>query len=313
MMKLQHTTGKAKGYMALVVTSIVWGTTWIASKKAVDEMPALQLAAIRQLIAGIMFILFFMGYKKMPLPNFKQLAWISLMGVLMFVFANGLSVWSLNYIPAGLSALIGAMYPLSVVLIEMIFFKKKQGSIITFIGLFLGIMGIVIVFYENAFHQHPPGFLFGVFLSVSAMLGWSSGTILIARNKLKINPYYSIGWQMGIAGILLLVFAKSTKPLMAIQDISLTAWLLIGYLVVAGSIISFVAFIYSVKKLPMEIASLYAYINPLVAMVAAPIFIPDEKLTIFILWGAIVTLSGVFLVNYSIRRNAKKIIAEPEQ
>jgi drug/metabolite transporter (DMT)-like permease len=312
-MKIKHTTSKAKGYMALAITSIVWGTTWIASKKAVAEIPALQMASIRQLIAGIIFIIFFMGYKKMPLPNVKQLAWIALLGLLMFVFANGLSVWSLNYIPAGLSALIGALYPLSVVLMEMIFLKKKNGSVITFIGLFLGIMGIVIVFYENAFHQHPPGFLFGVSLSVSAMLGWSTGTILIAKNKLKMNPYYAIGWQMAIAGILLLIFAKSTKPLMAIQDISLQVWLLIGYLVVAGSIISFVAFVYSVRVLPTAVASLYAYINPLVAMVLAPIFIPDEKLTIFILWGAIVTLSGVFLVNFSIRRNNKKIITEPEQ
>ncbi|MBK7884919.1 MAG: EamA family transporter [Chitinophagaceae bacterium] len=254
-----------------------------------------------------------MGYKKLPFPTFSQLAWIVVMALLMFVFANGLSTWSLNYIPAGLSALIGALYPLSVVLIEMLFFKKKNGSVITFVGLFLGIAGIVIVFYEHAFQQHPPGFVFGVVLSVSAMLSWSMGTIFIAKNKLKINPYYAIGWQMFIAGILLFVFAKVTKPLIPFYAISLKVWLLIGYLVISGSIISFIAFIYSVKKLPTEVASLYAYINPLVAMVAAPIFIKNEQLTMYILWGAIVTLAGVFLVNYSIKRNAKKVIAEPEQ
>ncbi len=85
-----------------------------------------------------------------------------------------------------------------------------------------------------------------------------------------------------------------------------------GYLVAFGSIISFVAFIYSMKKLPAAISSLYAYINPLVAMVAAAIVV-HEKLTINILWGALVTLAGVFLVNYSIKRKGENIIAEPEQ
>ncbi|HMU71108.1 MAG TPA: EamA family transporter, partial [Ferruginibacter sp.] len=75
--------------------------------------------------------------------------------------------------------------------------------------------------------------------------------------------------------------------------------------------LAFVAFIYSMKKLPAAVSSLYAYINPLVAMVAA-YFVVDEKLTMNILWGAIVTLVGVFLVNYSIKRNREKIIAEPE-
>ena len=195
----------------------------------------------------------------------------------------------------------------------MIFFRKRNGSVLVFTGLFLGLAGIGIVFYENLFQQHQPGFLFGVFLSVSAMLGWSIGTIFIAKNKLTINPYYALGWQMLIGGLLLFIFAKSTAPLVAITAISFKVWLLIGYLVIAGSIISFVAFIYSVKKLPAEIASLYAYVNPLVAMLTAPLLIPGEKLTIYIFWGAIVTLTGVFLVNYSIKKNNKKMIAEPEQ
>ena len=72
------------------------------------------------------FLLFFIGYKKLPLPTAKQFGWIILLALLMFVGANGLSTWSLNYIPTGLSALIGALYPLSVVLIEIIFYKKNN-------------------------------------------------------------------------------------------------------------------------------------------------------------------------------------------
>ena len=117
---------------------------------------------------------------------------------------------------------------------------------------------------------------------------------------------------MLISSFLLFIFAYITGQTIAVQAITAQAWWVIIYLVLAGSILSFVAFIYSMKKLPVAVASLYAYINPLVAMGVAAIVL-NEKLTIYILWGAIVTLLGVFLVNYSIKRNQKNIIAEPEQ
>ena len=179
-------------------------------------------------------------------------------------------------------------------------------------GLLLGIAGIGIVFYENAFHHRPEGFLFGIILAFVAMLSWSVGTIIITRNKIKINPYYATGWQMLISSVILCIVAETTQPTIPFKSISPTAWGAIAYLVIAGSLLAFIAFIYSMKKLPAAISSLYAYINPLVAMITAAIVL-HEKLTINILWGAIVTLAGVFLVNYSIKRGNKKIIAEPEQ
>ena len=304
--------GKAGGYLALSVTSIVWGTTWVASKIGVAEIPALQMAYIRQFFGGLFFISFFILYKKLPIPTRKEFVWLFTMALLMFVMANGLSTWSLQYIPTGLSALVGALYPLSVVIIEMVFFKSRNMTILTFIGLLLGISGIGIVFYENAFQHHPDGFIFGVVLSVIAMLSWSMGTIVIVRNKTKLNPYYATGWQMLISAFILFIIAETTQPTVAFKNISATAWGTITYLVLAGSLLAFVAFIYSMKKLPAAISSLYAYINPLVAMITAA-FVLNERLTIYIFWGAIVTLAGVFLVNYSIKRGRVKVIAEPEQ
>ncbi len=304
--------GKARGYLALGITCVVWGTTWVASKIGVGEIPALQMAYIRQFFGGMFFVCFFIFYKKLPFPSRKEFLWLLMMALLMFVMANGLSTWSLQYIPTGLSALVGALYPLSVVVIEMVFFKNRNLTILTFIGLVLGISGIGIVFYENAFQHHPDGFIFGVVLSVIAMLSWSVGTIIIVRNKTKMNPYYATGWQMLISAFILFIFAETTQPTIALKDISATAWGAITYLVLAGSLLAFIAFIYSMKTLPVAVSSLYAYINPLVAMVTAAIVL-DEKLTMYILWGAIVTLLGVFLVNYSIKRSREKIIAEPEQ
>ncbi len=305
--------GKTGGYLALATTSILWGTTWVATKIAVTEnLPPFQMAAMRQFLGGFCFVAFFMLYKKLPLPTLKQFGWLLLLGMMMFVFANGLSTWSLKYIPSGLSSLIGALYPFSVVLIDRIFFNIRNLTTLTFVGLLMGIMGVGIVFYENVFQHHPEGFLFGVALSVFAMLSWSAGTMFIARNKINMNPYYAIGWQMLISSVILFFISQATQTVIPLQQVSLKTWLAIGYLVAFGSIISFIAFIYSMKKLPPAISSLYAYINPLVAMVTGAIVL-REKLTMNILWGALVTLAGVFLVNYSIKRNNEKIIAEPEQ
>lgn len=303
--------GKAGGYLALAITSIVWGTTWVASKIGVADIPALQMAYIRQFFGGMCFVCFFLFYKKLSFPTLKEFSWLLIMSLLMFVVANGFSTWSLQYIPTGFSALIGALYPLSVVIIERVFFKSKHMTVLTFIGLLLGITGIGIVFYENAFQHHPAGFALGVALSVIAMLSWSVGTIIIVRNKTKLNPYYATGWQMLISSFILCIIAETTQPTIPFKNISGTAWGAIAYLVLAGSLLAFIAFIYSMKKLPPAISSLYAYINPLVAMVTASVIL-NEKLTIYILWGAIVTLAGVFLVNYSLKRSREKVIAEPE-
>jgi drug/metabolite transporter (DMT)-like permease len=289
----------------------LWGTTWVASKLGVHELPALQMAAIRQFIGGSCFLIFFIGYKKLSLPNAKQFGFIILLALLMFVGANGLSTWSLNYIPTGLSALIGALYPLSVVIIEAIFYKKNNATSLTFLGMALGIIGVGFVFYENAFHTQPKGFGYGLALSISAMLCWSFATVFISKSKMKLNAYYSAGLQMFVGSFLLYSLALFTKQTIPFSTIPTNAWWVIAYLVIAGSIIAFVAFIYSLKVLPPAISSLYAYINPLVAMVVA-YFVVNEKLTWNILWGAIITLAGVYLVNYSIKRNDKKVIEQNE-
>ncbi|MFT3978849.1 MAG: EamA family transporter [Ferruginibacter sp.] len=192
---------KAYGYLALTATSFFWGTTWVASKMGVMEIPALQMAYIRQFLGGISLVGFFLLIKKFPLPSAKQFRWLLMMSVLMFVFANGLSTWSLKWIPSGLSALIGALYPLSVVILERLFFKSKPLTRLAYIGLFLGLIGVIIVFYENASVSTGNTIWIGVVLSLIAMLSWSLGTIFMVRNKTNINPYYGAGWQMLLSSL----------------------------------------------------------------------------------------------------------------
>jgi drug/metabolite transporter (DMT)-like permease len=290
---------KKKAYIALMITSLVWGTTWVVSKIGVQKTPAFEVASIRQFSGGILYVLFFL-FKGLAFPTWKQFKWLTLMAVLMFVSSNGLATLALRYIPSGLAALIAALYPLSVVLIEMIFFKNSKINWGTFLGLFLGIGGIALVFYESAFHNHAAGFWLGVVVSLIAMITWAVATIFIARRKTEMNPYYATGWQMLISSVIMFFIVLISGDSIPIASIPMQTWLALAYLVSAGSIFAFIAFIYSMKNLEPGIAALYAYINPIVAILVGSV-IMNEKITMNIIIGSIITLGGVYLVNKSLK------------
>lgn len=290
---------KQKAYIALLITSLVWGTTWVVSKIGVQKTPAFEVASIRQFSGGIIYVCFFL-IKGLPLPTWKQFRWLTIMAILMFVSSNGLATLALRYIPSGLAALIAALYPLLVVLIEMFFYKNNKINWGTFIGLFLGIAGIALVFYDSAFHNRADGFWLGVGLSIIAMITWAVATIFIARRKTEMNPYYATGWQMLISSFLMSLIVLVTGDSIAITSIPLQTWASLAYLISAGSIIAFIAFIYSMKNLEPGIASLYAYINPIVAILVGSV-IMNEKLTANIIIGSLITLGGVYLVNKSLK------------
>ena len=312
MEKLQHIKGTPKGYLALTTTCILWGTTWVASKVAVAEIPGLQLVYIRQFIAGSCFLLFFLLVKKLPLPTLKEFKSLLVMSLLMFVMANGLSTWGLKYLPTGLASLIGSLFPLTIVIIEWIFYKKRNVSKLTFLGLLIGIAGVAFVFYQHMFEHHLDNdLILGLSLSIIAIISWSLGVVFLSRHTLKINPYYGMGWQMIMSSVIVFIIAHFTQPVVPLASISHNSWMAVLYLIVAGSIISFIAFIYSLKTLPSAISSLFAYVNPIVAIITASILL-DEKLTVTILIGTVITLIGVYLVNYSVRKDQQDVIVEAE-
>jgi len=140
-----------KAYLALTVTSIVWGTTWVASKMGINHMPAFELASIRQLFGGSIYILFFLLIKKEKLPTAKQFKWLIPMAFLMFVSSNGIATYGLQFITSGLAALIAALYPLSVVLIERFYYKAIRITPQTLLGLFLGLLGIGFIFIKTVY------------------------------------------------------------------------------------------------------------------------------------------------------------------
>lgn len=289
---------KQKAYFALAATSLIWGTTWVANKIAVAHVPGLQISYLRQLCAGVLFIAYF-KLKGEPWPTLRQLKPLLFISFFLIILNSGLSTWSLTYITSGLGALISAMAPLCMVLLESVIYKSKN-TLFTYMGLLIGFAGITIVFYENAFSSHSTGYLWGLVLGLIATIAWSAGSVLVARSKIKIDPYYGLGWQMVMGAPFIYLMAVVTGNHVPLSSIPFISWAAILYLIVIGSIIAFACFMYSTKHLPMTISSLYAYFNPIIAMIVGAILL-KEKLTFNILTGTLVTLVGVYLVNYSMK------------
>lgn len=305
--KRQSTSTKNKALLALVWVSIFWGTTWLASKQAVQHAPALQVIAIRQMIAAVLYITFFI-FKKQPWPKGKQWIVILVLSFLNFMVSNALSTWGIKFIPSGLGAIMGAIFPLWLVIITM--FKGKRLPRQALGGLLLGFGGVCIIFYEHLKDFVNPDFTFGILLSLIATISWAFGTLYTKQEAINFNPYFSLGFQMLFSGIIVYSFAATMGYTTSISNIPASSWWAIGYLVVIGSVLTFVAYIYSLQHLPTALASIYAYINPIVAVLLGAALL-SEKLTVFIGIGGAITIAGVYLVNNSLKKKTALGAEEP--
>src|SRR5688572_27463513 len=210
---------RAKAIFALMVVCILWGTTWLASKEGVKYIPdAFQMAGIRQLLGGLCYVGFFL-YKKMPLPKGKEWIPIIVLSFLNFMISNGLSTLALQYnISAGLGAIIGAIFPLWIVVIGLFASREKMPGK-ALIGLLLGFGGVCIIFYDHLHDFLDPKFQLGILFSVIATWTWAFATLYTKKQATVFNPYFSLGLQMVISGIVLYGFSSASGKAVPLTSI----------------------------------------------------------------------------------------------
>lgn len=256
-------------------------------------MPPLQMAGLRQTIAGLIVVIFFL-LKGSKVPKGKDLLFYVFLGFLLISCSNGLTTWAIKFIPSYLGALISALMPFVMILANFLFFKEKISRWALF-GLIIGFSGVLFLlssFFEELKNNN---FIFGVFLTLVGVCTWTTGTLLTIRNKRKLDPYTGIGWQMLFGGLILYFASWVGRQQVPLHTVPLQTWGLIGYLIVVGSIICFMCYLYALKYLPMGMVSIYVYMNPLVALLMGILFL-DEKLTWSIVIGALTILIGIYFV-----------------
>ncbi len=296
-----------KAYLALLVVCFVWGVSWVGTKEAVRYMPPFQMVGIRHILAGLCYIGFFI-IRGDRFPRGKEWQPILLLSFLNFMVSNGLATWGVKLTTAGISAILGAIFPLWMVII-ITFRGGKRIPKLAWAGFLSGFIGICIIFYDHLLLLFDYSFLGGILLGLIASLSWAFGTLYTKQFAITFNPYHSIGWQMLISGITLNIIATATGQTVPLMDISLHTWGAILFLVIISSIIAFVAYLYALQRLPASLVSTYAYINPIVAVFVGHFFI-HEKLSLLILEGSVVTLTGVYIVNRALNKRKKEEVPE---
>ena len=294
-------TRQTKAYIALVFICIVWGTTYLAIRVGVLHFPAFLFAGIRQVSAGLIIMLFgFIMSRKLDFSK-SNLWHQAKVGFLLITVGNGLVSWGEKFIPSGVSALICSLMPLSAVIINLTSSKRERinGPIIA--GLVVGICGVGLIFKDNISDLTNTSYLLGMLGPFVATTSWSFGSVINKKRIAQINPVFNSGMQVFIGGIFLFCFS----PLMDnYENMNFfqpeVLWSML-YLITFGSALAYTAYMYALKELPVGIVSLYAYINPLVAVVLGGLFL-NEKLTWFTALAFAAIMAGVYLVNYGYRK-----------
>jgi drug/metabolite transporter (DMT)-like permease len=290
-----------QAYLALATVSFFWGTTYLAMRVGVQYANGFAMAGLRQATAGILLAGFFLlrGHR---FPDWQTTGKLFVIGLLMFMGSNGLMGVAVKHIPSGLAAIIGATVPIWMSLMGVFFLKEKKLSLMLLVGLLIGLAGIAGIFYDHLGDLFNPAFRYGMMLAFIACISWSFGSIYMIRSHLKVHVLLGAGLQMFFAGLAILLVSTIAGLQPTWYPLPHEFWTALIYLVVVGSIISYSAYAFALKKLPPSLVSVYAYINPLVAVTLGWIVL-HEHFDVVTAVSCSVTLAGVYIVNQSVKKS----------
>jgi drug/metabolite transporter (DMT)-like permease len=282
-------------YFALGAVCIIWGTTYLALRIGVTQFPPFLFSVMRFLIAGPILLGFMLTVGKASWPARKSLFNQAIAGLLMVTLGISVVGWAEMYVSSGLAAIICSMMPIWIILINVSVNRNERPTFPIVLGLLIGLSGIVMIFGEHFSDFSDSRYTFGIALTFLANLSWAVGSVWTKKKNDHTNPFLNAGLQMFFGGLFLI-------PLSLIfDDYSTIHWSggvisALVYLILVGSVAGYACYLYAVKKLPMTIVSLYAYINPIVAVLLGWLVL-DEKLNMRIGIAILITIAGIYIVN----------------
>lgn len=280
-------------YLAWIAVCLIWGTTYLGIRVALESIPPLLMTGLRWIVAGSL-ILGALRLRGDPLPDRRHWPQFALMGVLFMGFGNGGVVWAEQYIPSGLAAVLVAVVPFWMVGVERVMGRGDPLTGRRIAGLLLGFGGIVLLVWPELTPGAGRLFLFGVGATQLACLGWAIGSGYSRRRHPQENVFAASALQMLLGGLCVLVVATFAGEWSSLAFTPRTTGAL-AYLILVGSIAGFSAYAYALKYLPVATVSLYAYVNPVIAVLLGTLVL-DEPLSPRLAVAGAIVLAGMALV-----------------
>ncbi|MGB5668817.1 MAG: EamA family transporter [Maribacter sp.] len=274
---------------------VIWGSTYLLNKIAVNELPPFMLASVRFIIAGMLIFIIAKLMGTSIVISWRQLRNTIIAGFLFLTFGNGVVVWALKYVDSGFAALEISAQPL-IILLLMRILQGKKIQMMSVIGVILGFIGIYLLVSQKQIISQENSIL-GILMIFACMLSWGYGSLFVGKADLPINYFVNTGYQMLTGGIMLviasLLFGETwTSPLNWSSPVQYSMVLLIVF----GSIVAFTSFNYLLRVVSPEKVATSTYVNPIIALGLGWYFL-NEQVTLQSIIAAVVLLTGVYFIN----------------
>jgi drug/metabolite transporter (DMT)-like permease len=293
----------AKGLViaAFAALYIIWGSTYLGMLLAIKSIPPFLMAGTRFLVAGILLYGWCM-FRGEKLPSFDSVLKISLGGVLMLFIGTGAVVWAEQYIPSGLVAIIVATVPLWFVLLDKQHWKENLSNKMILFGLLTGFAGVLLLFAGKSAVAITGDKMkmLSFFVLAIGTIGWAIGSLYSKYKKVKGTTTIKAAIQMLAAGIVYLIagLLAGEQNDFAPHDVSATSIGALIYLILLGSLVGYMSYIWLLSVRSPTLVGTYAYVNPVVAVFLGWLVV-GEQITRQQVIALSVVLAGVILVNFA--------------
>lgn len=279
----------------------LWGTTFLAIRIAVQELPPLFAAGARFFLAGVVLYAF-LRVKGHARPTARQWRNLACMALVMFVVEYGLLFWAEKYVPSGIAAVFEATIPILTLILEVLIFRQQRFRWSIAISTLLGFAGVGILLLRG------DGQTYGLAPCVAilvASLSWSLGSVLSRSMDLPKSRPLTAGAAMMLGGAVLLALSAAFGEMRPFPHISLRGAEAELYLITFGSLLGFTAFVWLLAHMPATRVASHAYVNPIVA-VAVGYLLGGESVTMRTVVGTALVLLSVFLILRPAKQPARR-------
>jgi drug/metabolite transporter (DMT)-like permease len=285
-----------KVLVAFAIIYVVWGSTFLAIRVGVREVPPFLFAGMRFFVAGIVLYCW-MRLKGTRSPSLREWGAASLLAALMFLISYGLLFWAETRVPSGIAAVMLAIIPVFMTVSEILILQTRHLSARLTIALLVGIVGVAVLMNGSLSFGQAPVDTPGAFALILAAISWSMAAALTRKLPLPDTKAMSSGAQMLAGGVMLTLTAEILGEFRGfqIQEVSRAAWLALAYLSVAGSIVAFTAYLWLVHHESPTKVGTYAYVNPIVAVFLGH-FLGGEAIGPRTIFGMLLVLVSVVVI-----------------